>query len=142
MIDVILQPECEETSVFDLGIGIDREYPMQTALGYVSPLEVIPTTKGPPHIGPVGWLFHVDSPNLLMLSMRPTEDGKRSFVATFQETSGVHGGSALLRCVRDPISASMLDGDDNPTGCLTITGDAIQLDFAAGELFRIRVDFE
>ena len=142
MLDVILRPECEETAVFDLGVGIDREYPMQTALGYVSPVEVIPTTKGPPHIGPSGWLFHVDSPNILMLSMRPSGDGKRAFIATFQETSGIHGGSALLRCVRDPVHATLIDGDDNPTSGLTITGDAVQLDFAGGELFRVRVDFE
>ena len=142
MLDVILRPEAEEAAVFDLGIGLDREYPMQTALGYVSPLAVIPTTKGPPHIGPSGWLFQLDSPNVLMLGMRPAADGKRAFVATMVETSGVHGGSALLRCVRDPVSATLLDGDDHPTTGLTVTGDAVQLDFAAGELFRVRVDFE
>lgn len=142
MLDVILVPECEETASFELGLALDREYPMQAAFGFVSPVSVIPTTKGPPHVGPLGWLFQVDSPNLLLLGLRPTADGKRSMIATFLETSGVHGGTANLICVRDPISATMIDGDDQQANGLSINGDAVQLDFAAGELFRVRIDFE
>src|SRR5207244_216225 len=48
MLDVILIPEGEEATTFDLGIALDREQPMQTALGLVSPLAVVPTSKGPP----------------------------------------------------------------------------------------------
>jgi hypothetical protein len=140
MVDVILVPEAEEGKVFELGLAIDRDYPMQTALGMISPVAVVPTTKGPPHIGPTGWLFHLDSPNLLLLNLRPTDDGQRSFIATLLETSGVHGGMAEMRCVRDPAYAAMLDGDDQPIMGLSIEGDAVRMEFAAGELFRIRVD--
>jgi hypothetical protein len=48
--------------MFDLTIGIDREQPMQTALGVASPVAVVPTTKGPPHVGASGWSFHLDAP--------------------------------------------------------------------------------
>jgi hypothetical protein len=140
MLDVILIPEGEQARAFDLGLALDRDYPMQAAVGMISPLAVVPTSKGPPHIGPTGWLFHVDSPGLLLLNLRPTVDGSRGFIATFLETSGVHGGSAELRCVRDPVGASLVDGDDQPTSSLAIAGDAIRLDFAAGELFRVKVD--
>ena len=140
MLDVIMIPEGEQTRTFDLGLALDRDYPMQAAIGMISPLAVVPTEKGPPHIGPSGWLFHVDSPNLLLINMRPTDDGGRSFIATFLETSGVHGGTAELRCVRDPSGATLLDGDDQPTTGLTVVGDAVRLDFAAGELLRVRVD--
>lgn len=140
MLDVILVPEAEEGKVFEFGLALDREYPMQTAVGMISPVAVVATPKGPPHIGPTGWLFHVDSPNLHLLNMRPTDDGQRSFIATFLETSGVHGGSAELRCLRNPTYATFLDGDDQPTVGLTIEGDAVRMDFAAGELFRVRVD--
>ncbi len=140
MLDVILIPEGEQTRSFDLGLALDRDYPMQAAVGMISPLAVVPTEKGPPHIGPSGWLFHVDSPNLLLINMRPTDDGGRSFIATFLETSGVHGGTAELRCVRDPSGATLLDGDDQPTTGLSVVGDAVRLDFAAGELLRVQVD--
>jgi hypothetical protein len=140
MLDVILVPEGEQAKTFDLGLALDRDYPMQAAVGMISPLAVVPTMKGPPHIGPTGWLFHVDSPNLLLINLRPVADGSRGFIATFQETSGVHGGSAELRCVRDPAGAVMVDGDDQATNGLTVIGDAVRLDFAAGELFRVKVD--
>ena len=66
MLDVILIPEGETETVFDLAIGLDREQPMQTALGMVTPVPVVPTTKGPPHVGAAGWLFHLDAANLLL----------------------------------------------------------------------------
>jgi hypothetical protein len=71
MVDVILIPEGEKTTTFDFGIAVDREVPAQTAWGYASPLAIVPTTKGPPHIGASGWLFHVDASNLLMTRMMP-----------------------------------------------------------------------
>jgi hypothetical protein len=140
MLDVILIPKGEQAKAFDLGLALDRDFPMQAAVGMISPLAVLPTTKGPPHIGPTGWLFHLDSPNLLLLNMRPVPDGSRGFIAELLETSGLHGGSAELRCVRDPLSATLIDGDDQPTTGLSVTGDAVRLEYAAGELLRIRVD--
>ena len=71
MLDVILVPEGETGQVFDLAIGLDREHPTQTALGIVSPVALVPTMKGPPHIGATGWLFHLDAPNLLLTTLRP-----------------------------------------------------------------------
>ena len=141
MLDVILVPEGEEGKTFDLGLALDRDHPMQAAIGMISPVAVVPTEKGPPPIGPSGWLFHIDSPNLLMLNMRPAEDGSRAIIATFIETSGVHGGSAELRCARDPSGATTIDGDGHPNNGLTVVGDAVRMEFAAGELFRVKVDF-
>jgi hypothetical protein len=94
----------------------------------------------PPHIGPTGWLFHVDSPNLLLINLRPAADGSPGFVATLLETSGLHGGAAELRCVRDPAGAVLVDGDDEAVSGLTVVGDAVRLEYAAGELFRVKVD--
>ncbi len=71
MVDVILVAPGETASVFDLAIGLDREQPTQTALGLITPATVVPTTKGPPHVGVKGWLFHLDAPNLLLTTMRP-----------------------------------------------------------------------
>jgi hypothetical protein len=126
--------------VFDLGLALDRDYPMQAAVGMISPLVVVPTTKGPPHIGPTGWLFHLDTPNLLLINLRPAADGSRGFIATFLETSGLHGGAAELRCVRDPAGATLVDGDDQPTTGLSVVGDAVRLEYAAGEMVRVKVD--
>jgi hypothetical protein len=141
MLDVILIPEGETACVFDIGLALDRKNHMQTALGFVSPLPVVPTQKGPPHIGPSGWLFHVDSPNLLMLAMRPVEgSAARTIRADFLETTG-YGGSAEFRCARDPSSAATLDGEGTPSVNLPITGDAVRIDFSANELANVQVEF-
>jgi hypothetical protein len=142
MLDVILIAENESARSFDLGLALDRENHMQTALGFVSPVAVVPTPKGPPHVGPSGWLFHVDTPNLLMLGLRPVpgEGSSRSVRAHFLETTG-YGGSAEFRCVRDPSSASALDGEGTPSMSLPVTGDAVRIDFSANDLVHVQVDF-
>jgi hypothetical protein len=94
---VILVCEGESARAFDLGIGMDREAPMQTALGLTSPVGVVPADQGPPHVGATGWLFHLDASNLLLTSLRPAEAGP-GVVATLQESGG-HGGPASFRCV-------------------------------------------
>ena len=140
MVDVILIPEKEAARSFDLGLAIDRDNPMQTAVGFVSPIAVVPTTKGPPHIGPSGWLFHVDTPNLVMTSLKPLDVEGRSIQAHFLETTGF-SGTAEFRCVRDPVSASILDGEGTPTITLPQVGDALRIDFSANDLLNVRVDF-
>src|SRR6185312_16030653 len=70
MLDVLLISPGERTHTFDLAIGLDRDYPMQTALGLATPTPVAITRQGPPHVGAEGWLFHLDAPNLLLSSLR------------------------------------------------------------------------
>ncbi|MFQ3593277.1 MAG: hypothetical protein SNJ82_08835 [Gemmataceae bacterium] len=54
MVDTLLLVEGESARTFDLMVGLDREVPMQTALGVVSPVAVVETTKGPPPVRRVG----------------------------------------------------------------------------------------
>jgi len=142
MVDVILQPEGEATRVFELGLALDRENHLQTSLGFTSPVAIVPTSKGPPHIGPSGWLFHVDAPNLVMTSLKPVlnSDGIRRLNAHFLESTG-YSGSAEVRCVRNPSSAYTLDGEGTTSTELPITGDAIRIDFSANDFQRVQIDF-
>ncbi|MEZ6139437.1 MAG: hypothetical protein R3B84_02595 [Zavarzinella sp.] len=142
MMDLILIPEGEQETHFELGVLLDRDYPLQSAIGFTTPVTMIPTEKGPPPTGATGWLFQVDSPNLAMLNMTPTPDGQRAIIVTFLETSGLHGGIAYFACFRPPVSAVLLDGDDQPFTGLEIEEHQVKLEFAGGELFRIRVNFE
>lgn len=153
MLDVILMPEGETASAFDLGISIDREVPMQTALGYASPLAIVPTEKGPPHIGASGWLFHVDASNLLMTRLvpgtvaAPTEDdpapppGPRDAVtARFLECAGC-SGLAEFRCVRDPQRAVVLDARGQFMLQAGVDGDAVHLEVSPNDLVQVQVEF-
>ena len=140
MLDVILLVEGEETSSFDLAVGVDREQPMQTALGAVTPVPVVETSMGPPHVGATGWLFHLDSPSLLLTGLRPAADGADAVTARLLEVSGL-GGQAQWRCVRDPKQARLLDARGEPMLDLATQGDAVQLDVGRNDLIQMRLDF-
>lgn len=140
MLEVILVPEGEGAHVFDLALGLDREHPMQTALGLVSPVTVVPTSKGPPHVGTAGWLFHLDAPNLAVTSLRPAPDGADAVVARLLECSG-HSGPAEFRFVRDPKRAVIQDVRGTELMESGTSGDAVLLDVTAGDLVQLRVEF-
>jgi hypothetical protein len=143
MADVILVPEGEQGRSFELLLALDREQPMQTAAGWVSPAPVVVTEKGPPPVGATGWLAHVDMPSLILTSLRPcnpSEGMNRAVVGQFVECAGF-GGAAEVRFARDPSQASLVDGMGEPTQPLTLNIDAIPLDYTAGETLRVKAEW-
>ena len=140
MLDVILVPEGEKTQGFDLALGLDREHPMQTALGMVTPIPWVAVAKGPPQVGASGWLFHLDSPNLLLTSMRPAPGGADAIVARMLEC-GLHGGQAELRCVRDPRHAVLVNARGETVRSASTQGDSVLFDVSSGDLVQLRVEF-
>jgi hypothetical protein len=151
MLDVILVPAGEPANVFDLAIGLDREQPMQTALGLVTPATVVPTTKGPPHVGAKGWLFHLDASNLLLTSLRPgglelhgegaeSRDLTDAVTARLLECGGF-STPAELRCVRNPQRAAMLDARGQLLMDATYSGDAALFHVGPGDFVQVQVQF-
>jgi hypothetical protein len=144
MLDIILVPEGEKCHTFDIALGLDREHPMQTALGLVSPVPLLPTTKGPPHVGAAGWLFHLDATNLLLTGIRPVAKGEKAFadaVLARMVECGAYGGQADLRCPRDPRRAVLLDVRGEhllDAGC---QGDAVSFEVMPSDLVNLQVDF-
>jgi hypothetical protein len=155
MIDVLLLCPGEQTQTFDLAIGLDRDYPMQTALGLATPAPVTATTQGPPHVGAEGWLFHLDAPNLLLTCLRPAPSsgesgGERGRVSAPSAPSGIvarlleiggFAGQAELRCVRDPQRAQLFDALGSPQMDVSTQGDAVLLDVGRHDLVQLRVGF-
>jgi len=138
MVDTLLLVEGESARRFDLVIGLDREMPMQTALGWASPAALVETSKGPPHVGASGWLFHLDAPNVVLSTIRPAEgDAVR---VTLLETAN-HYGPAVLRCVRDPVRAVVEDLAGNELYEANCEGDAVQIDLNACDLVRLKIHF-
>ena len=147
LLDVILQPEGEDATVFDLGIALDRDMPMQTALGYTSPVALVPTTKGPPHVGSSGWLFHLDAPNLLLTRLIPGPSEKGSeppsqdaITARLYECAG-QSGLAEFRCVRNPKRAVILDARGQFLLQATPNGDAVPLEVTPNDLVHLQIEF-
>jgi hypothetical protein len=140
MLDVILVTPGETATEFELGVALDRENPMQTALGMVTPAPAVPTDRGPPHVGAAGWLFHLDAPNLMLTALRPAPDGSDAITARLLEC-GVGGGSAQLRCARDPKRAFLTDARGQSLADLPVEGDAVLLDVVRNDLAQLRVEF-
>jgi hypothetical protein len=140
MLDVILMPPGETENTFDLALGLDRENPMQTAWGIISPVVVLPVAKGPPHVGDKGWLFHLDSPNLLLTSFRPAADGADAITARMLEC-GLHGGPAELRCVRNPHRAVLLDARGELLRDADTHEDAATFEVSSNDWVQLRVEF-
>lgn len=140
MLDMILIPQGETTTVFDLAIALDREQPMQTALGLVTPVPLTATAKGPPHIGPTGWLFHLDATNLLLSSLRPAPDGADAVVAHLQECK-LHHTQAEFRCPRDPQRAIFQDATGAMLLDASTQGDGVLFELPPGDLAHLRMDF-
>jgi hypothetical protein len=143
MADVILVPEGEESRTFEMLLATERDVPMQTAMGWTSPSPVVMTEKGPPHIGASAWLAHVDMPSLLVTSLKPCEPGEgmnRAIAGTLIETVGF-GGAADMRFARDPKQASLVDGTNKPLQPITMNGDAVPLEYSAGETLRVKAEW-
>lgn len=140
MLDVILVPQGESATTFELAISLDRELPMQTAWGFTSPVLAVPVEMGPPHIGPTGWLFHVDAPNLLMTSLAAEAGDSAVVNIRLLEVAGV-SGSAELRCPRNPESAELVDALGETQQSLLVQDDSVQFDYSEHGLINIRVRF-
>lgn len=140
MLDILLITAGEACQTFDIGISLDRPVPMQTAQGVITPVPVVSTTQGPPHVGATGWLFHLDSSNLLLTSLRPAPDGSDAVIARLLECGG-QGGPAELRTIRNPTRAMLLDARGTTLYDVPTQGDACMLDVARHDLLQLRVEF-
>jgi hypothetical protein len=149
MVDVILVPEGETATTFDLGIALDRDQPILTAWGLASPLAVVPTTKGPPHVGASGWLFHLDLPSLLLTRLLPGvrestavsgSEPRDAVVAQLLECAGFPA-HAELRCVRNPKKAVSLNGVGQFGMTCHVQDDIALIDVAPHDGVQVQIEF-
>jgi hypothetical protein len=140
MLDVIFVTENEKMRVFELALGLDREHPIQTAQGIVTPAPLVCVSRGPPAGGPTGWLFHLDSPNLLLTSLRPAPGGANGVLARIKEC-GQHGGSAELRCPRPPRRAQLQNARGELLQSAETREDTVLFEVSSGDLVDLLIEF-
>ena len=140
MIDILLMTEGETAQTFELGLALDRAVPMQTAQAMITPMPLLEVAKGPPHVGAVGWLFHLDATNLLLTSLEAAPGGGDAVIVRIVETN-LQGGQAELRCPRNPVRAEIINLLGDSIQDARINGDSVEFDFAPGELLNLRITF-
>ena len=116
---------------------MDRDYPMQTATGWVAPSPVVRTDRGPPNGMTSSWLAHLDMPSVLLTSLRPTPEG-RGVTAQFLETANF-GGTTDFRLAIPPARATVVNGEGHEAQDITLIESTIPLEFSASEAFRVKV---
>ena len=79
-----------------------------------------------------------------MPALQPSEAGEgadRAVAARLVECAGF-GGAAEVRFARDPSRASLVDGEGVPVQPLALSGDAVPVEFSAGETLRVKLEWE
>jgi len=71
MVDAILVTGQERCRTFDFVIGIDRQFPMQSAFEALTPAISVPTQRQKPQEPNSGWLFQVRESNVLLTQILP-----------------------------------------------------------------------
>lgn len=154
MIDSIMLVSGETQRKFRFTIAVDQAYPMQAALDALTPITVIPTTKGPPKSGNSGWFFHINVRNVQIvqllelvenpveltdawdpLATQPTPTDK-GLAVRLLETEG-RPVRVTLQCYRVPKSARQRDFQGRTITDLTIHGDSVLIDMVAHEIADI-----
>ncbi len=162
MLDSILITEGETTRTFKYQIVVDQNYPMQSAVDFLSPVAVVPTSSGPPQAGNLGWFFHLNVKNvqiqrLLPLVNQSIEKNKLSedepienqssknsnsfgFALRLVETEGLHR-NVKLKTFRTPKVARQRDFRGETISELEINGDEICIEMTGYEICDVELRF-
>ncbi len=124
MLDTLLVVPGESARKFRLGIGFDVVHPLTAALNFLVPQTVVAGVPSPP--SPTGWLFHVDSRNVVATHWEPVVLAGRTegFRVRLLETEG-RAATLGLRSFRPLGSAQRLD---DPPVNLPIEGDRVTVE--------------
>ena len=124
MLDTLLVTAGESARRFRLGVGFDVAHPLAAALGFLAPPTV--ATDVPSPTSPSGWLFHLDSRNVVATHWEPIVAAGQTegFRVRLLETEG-RGALLGLRSFRAPRFARRLD---DPPVDLAIEGDRVKVE--------------
>lgn len=75
-LDSLMVVPGETQREFRFGIGVDLPYPYQTALSQMAAVQAQPDHSAEGSNGSVGWVFHLNRKNVVVLYWLPTQDGK------------------------------------------------------------------
>ena len=101
MLDSLLVVHGETLREFQLGIGLDLDFPLHEALSLVGPRECHYQTSGLPASPKTAWLLHIDAKNIIITHIEPwmAENFLIGIRARVLETEG-RRANAWLSCFR------------------------------------------
>ncbi|MSR30104.1 MAG: hypothetical protein EXR99_01240 [Gemmataceae bacterium] len=140
MLDVLVQAKGESVRKFHFGLSLDRDHPFQMAMALETPLVCLPVDKGPPPSGNSGWLFHLDSVNIVLHYAAPVQ-GEDAVMLLLEEVGGF-ATPCDLRCPRDVVRACLVDLDGREQSDLSARGDTVTIYPECNGLMVVKVIFQ
>jgi alpha-mannosidase len=141
-LDTLLAVRGDSCRSFRLGIGVEVPNPTAAALGFLVPPLVIANRPAPSATS--GWLFHLDSRNVVATHWEPVFDGDSDKVKGFRvcllETEG-RSCRLGLRCFRKPKAAYQAVPDETTPMELVVEDDCIQIPITGHEQLEIEGQF-
>ena len=140
-LDTLLLVRGETARSFRLGVGIDLTHPAPAALDFVAPQAVL-TETSPPPIGSSGWLFHLNSRNVVATHWESVISGGRvvGFRVRLLETAGRRCRTEV-RSFRPVKSAKKTDFTNKQPTELSAQGDRVTMDLGAHEWVQVEAEF-
>jgi alpha-mannosidase len=138
MLDSILLVRGETAKAFRLGIGIDVPHVWRAARELLLPPMTVSQQASPPISGDVGWLFHIDAPNVAATHWSPLAEAGRviGFRVRLLETEG-RSGRIRVRSFGPPVAAVQTNVSGEAQTTLSVHGDAIELEMVAYDWTQI-----
>lgn len=140
-LDCLLIVRGETARRFRVGIGVDVPHPAAAAIDFLAPQTLaVDSARRPPSDS--GWLFHVDTPNVIATGWEPIgcEGRTAGFRARLLETEG-HATSLRLRSFRRPTAARHTDFLGNPRQDLPIEDDHVTIRLEPYQWTQIDVEW-
>jgi alpha-mannosidase len=140
MLDTLLVVRGETARKFSLGVGIDLTHPLQDALSLLAPATAV-WQQATPHAGPSsGWLFHIDSKNVIATHWEPICDGPKVTGLRVRLLEAHDRAAAVtLTALRKPSSARKTDFTGQTLGDCKVDADKIQFDMQPCEWAQVEV---
>ncbi|QDS87456.1 hypothetical protein EC9_16340 [Rosistilla ulvae] len=138
MLDTLLVVAGESQRKFSLSYGFDIKNPVAASRQSLAP----PTQHRCQSPGSLntGWLFHIDSPTVIISDWKTTLEGDRRFVSIrLVETMG-RSSNCSLSCFTDIAAASLVDFLGNKIRDLKPASDSVNLKLTGHQILTVRVE--
>jgi len=138
MLDSLLVVRGEQCRHFRMGIGVNLKHPLQEALSLLTPETMIRQAASPPSPADSGWLFHVDSRNVIATHWAPLGEGDEvsGFRVRLLETGG-RAAKTKLSSFRPVASARQVDFCGETRADCQLADGQIQLGLGAHEWVEV-----
>jgi alpha-mannosidase len=137
MLDTLLIVRGETKASARMGVGINLTHPARAVQDLLTPPFAHAETAPPP-ASATGWLFHIDSRNVVVTHVRAVgqDHAARGFSMRLLETEG-RGGRVVLSTFRRLASARQVDFTGRTTGDLQVEGEKVKLDLGPYEWMEV-----